>query len=267
MVEAHQQSIVSNFPLISMLKLRNMYDQIAHFYHLMHRDFADDIPFLLAQTAECPDPILELGCGTGRVLLPLGRAGHRITGLDYSAAMLAIATEEIAQANLTAQILLHEANIINFDMPPQFGVCLLTYNTIMHLDNQEVQACFSNIRKALLPNGRLIIDTINPHILADVEDQQTFELEQELVDPINQRCIALSSRYRQKGGQTIELTWRFTTSAEKVDATSIYHYRYPHQLQLALQQTGFRLEQMLGDYDGSPFTEDSPRCLVLAVRG
>ncbi len=67
-----------------------MYDQIARFYDLTHAELTADLPFVLQLASEAGGPILELGCGSGRLLLPLARAGHSVIGLDLSGAMLAM---------------------------------------------------------------------------------------------------------------------------------------------------------------------------------
>ena len=121
-------------------------------------------------------------------------------------------------------------------------------------------------RQFLQANGRLIIDTINPHALAELPDQSEFTLEDKVEDAQTGHLVQVFSRYeqQQRPEQTLALTWRFVTPAETIDGTSLYHYRYPHQLQLALQQAGFHLERLYGEYDLAPFDEDSSRCILLA---
>ena len=72
-----------------------MYEDISKYYDLIHQELRDDIVFAIKLAASVGDPILELGCGTGRLILPLARVGHAITGLDNSAAMLEVARNRI----------------------------------------------------------------------------------------------------------------------------------------------------------------------------
>jgi len=244
-----------------------MYDDIAYYYHLTHQQLDEDIPFILAMAAEAGGAVLELGCGTGRVLLPLARAGYTAVGIDLSAQMLAIARAQIGREDQTTQqrIQLKQADMSDFHFPAQrFGLCLIPYNTVMHLTNDAFQRCLRKIKAVLKPNGRLLIDTVNPHALAEIEDQPKFVLENRIYDQSRQEEVAVYGRYKQLGDQQLSLTWRFQTPTKQVDGESIYHYRYPHQLQLALQQNGFRLEKIIGDYEHRPFSEDSERCIILA---
>ena len=244
-----------------------MYNQIAYYYHLTHQNLDEDLPFLQQQAQQTSGPILELGCGTGRILLPLARAGHTLTGLDNSAEMLAIAQQQIDEEedHTASHISLHEGDMSHFHLSEKFALCLIPYNTIMHLDEQQLKDCLDSVKKSLIPNGRLIIDTINPHALAELDNQPEFELEQEQFDPPQNEIVRVYGRYQQTAPQQLQLTWRFTTPTQQLDATSLYHYRYPHQFQLALQHTGFQLTQLLGDYDETPFDEESPRCIILAT--
>ena len=72
------------------------YAEIPELYDLEHADFADGVAFYQQFAEVIGDPILELGCGTGRLLQPLAAAGHRVTGIDQSAPMLARAHEHLA---------------------------------------------------------------------------------------------------------------------------------------------------------------------------
>ena len=72
------------------------YDAIARYYDLSHQSLVEDIPFLLRVAAETGGPALELGCGSGRLLVPLARAGYAVTGVDNSPEMLARAELRLA---------------------------------------------------------------------------------------------------------------------------------------------------------------------------
>ena len=67
------------------------FDRFARFYDLDYNSFQDDVPFYLGLAEHTGGPLLELGCGTGRLLVPLARAGFEITGVDLSEGMLQVA--------------------------------------------------------------------------------------------------------------------------------------------------------------------------------
>jgi ubiquinone/menaquinone biosynthesis C-methylase UbiE len=121
-----------------------MYDSIARFYDLTHASLTADLPFVLQLAAATNAPMLELGCGSGRLLLPLARAGHTVTGLDVSAGMLDRARARLAQEPTAVQqrVTLHLADMTNFTLPETspFGLIVIPYNTLLHLDTAQAIA-------------------------------------------------------------------------------------------------------------------------------
>src|SRR5688572_27682718 len=85
---------------------RDPYAAIVDFYDLEHGDFTDDLDLYVHLGEMIGDPIVEVGCGTGRILIPLAQAGHRVTGIDSSTAMLARAEQAAARAGVSDQVLL-----------------------------------------------------------------------------------------------------------------------------------------------------------------
>ncbi|MBK8430427.1 MAG: class I SAM-dependent methyltransferase [Chloroflexi bacterium] len=249
-----------------------MYDQIAHYYELTHAALDDDIAWVLATAARLPSPILELGCGSGRLLLPLAQAGHTIVGVDNSAAMLAIAQRKLATcpADVQARTTLHHADMLSLDLPQRdFGLALIPYNTIMHIPPPALGRVLRAIHAHLRPGGWLAIDTINPLWLAETADSPAPEEEQTFTDPSTGETVTQYATYRAvPAQQEVHILWQFvaegTAEPRQTTAEAIYHYTYPHQFQLALAEAGFHLRQIMGDYDGNPFDEESERLLLLS---
>lgn len=71
------------------------FDRIARFYDYENKGYVKDIPFYLEYAKNCGGEVLELGCGTGRILIPMAKAGITITGLDISGEMLKIARDKV----------------------------------------------------------------------------------------------------------------------------------------------------------------------------
>ncbi|WP_420645124.1 class I SAM-dependent methyltransferase [Candidatus Leptofilum sp.] len=253
-----------------------MYDHIARFYDLTHANLTDDIPLILEIAAQANGPLLELGCGSGRLLLPLVQAGHTVTGLDLSGGMLARARGSVEQLDTAVQnrITLHQADMTNFALPddPKFGLVIVPYNTLFHLDTAQVLAMLRRVKGVLGENGRLFIDLANPVDMANTPEDALLSLENVLTDPETRELIVhLASNRLDTVAQTLHITWIYDVSApnggpvQRTVATGAYHYRYPHQLELLLQEAGFKLLHLWGDYGQSPYDETSDRLLVLAT--
>lgn len=247
-----------------------MYEQIAHYYDLTHTPFADDLPFLLRWAKKSPQPILELGCGTGRVALPLARNGYTVVGVDNSAAMLAVAQQHSQKEHpeVRQHLLWQQADMTQLKMPQQFGLILSSFNTLMHLTTPQLLATLKMARQHILPEGFLLIDVMNPAEVMDVEDSETFIEEQIFRDPAAKQEVRQSSRnWHNQEQQIFTVEWAFEGVKTKQRLTSRfdYHYLFPHQWQNYLQTAGWRLEKLYGDYDETPFEEESERLILVAV--
>lgn len=254
-----------------------MYDQIARFYDLTHATLTDDLPFILHLAAEADGPVLELGCGSGRLLLPLARAGRSVIGLDSSTGMLDRARARLAQEPTTVQarMTLHQADMTNFVLPaaPQFGLIVIPYNTLLHLDTAQALAALRQARDCLGENGRLFIDIANPADIANTPEDSLLSLENVLTDPeTGELIVHLASNKLNTADQILHITWIYDVSTpdggpvHRTVAQAAYHYRYPHQLELLLQEAGYQLLHLWGDYDQSPYDEASNRLLLLAAK-
>lgn len=254
-----------------------MYDEIARFYDLTHASLTADVPLVLQLAAEAKGAILELGCGSGRLLRPLAKAGHQITGIDLSAEMLARARAQLAKEPeaVQARVSLHQADMTNFALPnsPYFGLIVIPYNTLMHLDTVQAVQALQQACSYLLEGGRLFIDLANPVDIANTPEDALLSLESVLTDPeTGELIVHLASNRLDTASQTLHITWIYDVSAsaggavQRTVAQATYHYCYPHQLELWLQEAGFKLIHLWGDYDQSSYTEESERLLALATK-
>lgn len=254
-----------------------MYDEIARFYDLTHASLTADLPFVLTLAARADGPVLELGCGSGRLLLPLARAGHTVTGIDSSAGMLARARARLVQeeAAVQARVTLLQADMTTSALPdaPQFGLIIIPYNTLLHLDKTQVVVALRQAQNYLAENGRIFIDLANPGDIASTPEDALLSLENVLTDPESGELIVhLASNRLDTVGQILHITWIYDVSppgggtVSRTVAQSAYYYRYPHQLELLLQEAGYKLLHLWGNYDQSPYNETSDRLLVLATK-
>lgn len=252
-----------------------MYEAIAPFYDLIHADLTADIPFLLSLAAETGGPILELGCGTGRLLLPLARAGHSVVGLDSSPAMLERARGRMAQEAEAVQerVTLVEGDMTTFKLDGRFPLAVIPYNTLMHLSPPQASAAFRQIAAHLEKDGRLFLDVANPLAVAQTPNDRQLTLEQCTTMPETGQLLVVTASTRvDPGDQTLHITWLYDTlpaGGGPVHRTVVpiqYHYFFPHELELMLSGAGLALQGMYGNYEGRPFTEESERLLVVAAK-
>jgi SAM-dependent methyltransferase len=251
-----------------------MYDSLARYYDIVHSSLTADREYVLGLARGAGGPILELGCGTGRLLLPLARAGHVVTGIDNTPAMLARTRTRLDEepSDVQQRVTLVEEDMKKLSLPHAdrcFSLILLPYNTLLHFQTNEIRQLLRNASRYLHQEGQLFIDIINPFLVegASYDPKPTLEniyFDQETGETIRQ----MSQSWLFSSEQRLHTSWIFEIeigSERESTRTTIdfdYWFQYPHQLDLLLQQTGYRLDQMMGDYDGSPFDEQSPRLLM-----
>src|SRR6058998_322669 len=97
------------------------YDLIAPYYDIEHQQFNEDLDMYRDFAALSTGPLLELACGSGRLLIPLALDGYTITGVDGSGKMLSLARERVQQANLTSRITLVQQDMTALQLSQKFS--------------------------------------------------------------------------------------------------------------------------------------------------
>ena len=126
--------------------------------------FSDDIPFYLEYAQRATSPLLELACGTGRILIPLAEAGFEMYGVDVSQNMLSTCRRKVEEKEVTDRVSLIHADMTAFDLPRKdFSLAYIALRSFMHLYTQADQlACLSRVREHLRPGGYFIVDVYAP---------------------------------------------------------------------------------------------------------
>ena len=147
-----------------------------------------DVGFYTALATEHGGPVLELGCGTGRVLLPTARAGVEITGLDLSDGMLSACRSKLAgeAPDVQGRAHLHRGDMRSFGLGRRFGLVTIPFRPFQHLLTVEDQmACLACAHRHLAPGGVLALDVFNPSLprLVDPKYLEESDVEQPFVMP------------------------------------------------------------------------------------
>ena len=225
-------------------------------------------------TAEIDGPILEVGCGTGRVLLPLAQSGHTITGLDISERAIATAQTKVDAVGVAEQVTLQQDDMRHFDLSTKnFELAFIPLNTFMHchtIDDQlQTLRC---IHTHLQPNGILLIDLFypDPTLLAEVDGRLYFE--DEMIDDLTGNLVQLYWRHEidltQQMRHLVYLLDEIDTGGQvrrvRIPFSLRYFYRY--EVELLLRSAGFAIETIYGDYNQTPYEGHSPRMIFQARR-
>lgn len=254
-------------------KLGDPYAGIADFYDLEHQDFGDDVSFYRMLADSSHGPVLELACGSGRLLLPLARDGRTLVGVDQSADMLARARFSIAREEMSARVNLVKAPMVEAATIPggPFGLVFIALNGLLHETAPEGQrATLSSACQALAPGGQLALDLVNPTpaTLQGFDGSIIHEGRWHL--PRGATVDKFSSRFYQAFAQEIETTiWYDTMELDGTLRRRTTHFtmRYLHgsELELLLELAGFASCRLFGSYELDPLTDESDRLIAIAI--
>jgi SAM-dependent methyltransferase len=253
------------------------YDAFAEYYDHVgpYRD-RPDVPFFVDLAREASGPVLEMGCGTGRVLLPCARAGARVTGADLSAAMLDVCRRKLAAEpeDVRARVDLVLADMRDFSLGQTFALVTLPFRSFQHLESvDEQRAALATIRRHLASGGRLVLDLFNPslELLGDPR-----WLREPLVEPPVRmpdgrtlvRSLRITARDYLRQVQEVEiahdLTWPDGRTERHVDTTRL-RYLFRYEAEHLLVREGFEVEALYGDYDRSEFGAKYPGELIFVA--
>lgn len=238
------------------------YVDYAEYYDQDH-DMRADIPFYLGLARQCGSPVLELACGTGRVLIPLAEAGFEMWGIDLSENMLAVCRAKVEQRRLASRVHLSLADMATFDLPRKdFGLAYVPYRSFMHLFTQQDQiACLERVHRHLKPGGLFAVDLYAPSFafLAS-EPDRPFALRVEFDLPNGHHVIR---KDRHVGCDIVNQIQHSELQFEEYDAGGLLvrertvplytRYTFRYELQLLLERVGFEVVDVYGDYDRQPY--------------
>ena len=135
-------------------------------YYDSNPNTPNDILFYQQRIPSLGASVLELGCGTGRVILSLIPYCHHIHGIDTSQAMLSVCREKLARAGVPPAIAqVEEGDITNFDLYRAFDFIIAPFRVLQNLEtDSEVDRLFQCIRRHLAPGGSCILNVFRPYL-------------------------------------------------------------------------------------------------------
>ncbi|MFN2278891.1 MAG: class I SAM-dependent DNA methyltransferase [Candidatus Promineifilaceae bacterium] len=250
------------------------YVDFAEYYDLDHA-LTFDLDFYLDYARQTGSPILDLACGTGRVLIPLAEAGYELHGVDISANMLAVCRGAVQAQSLAHRVILTEADMAAFDLPrKEFAMALVALRSFMHLLTCErQQSCLRSLHEHLRPGGMLVINIIapDPRRLA-LEPGESFAVAREFDLPNGNHVLRkqrLAEHDRRSQVRRFEFLFeefdadgRLVTS--RIVPLQTRYIFYDEMIDL-LESTGFQIIDVFRDYDKNAY-DGTGEMIVVAQR-
>jgi len=253
------------------------YAFVAEFYdHVVPYQTREDVAFFVEIARQSDGRVLELGCGTGRVLIPTARTGVEIVGLDLSARMLSVCREKLSREReqVRSKVQLVQADMREFALGQQFSLVTIPFRPFQHLITVEDQlSCLANIHRHLVDGGKLILDVFNPslHFLVDQGSLVEYGEEPEFTMADGRRVvrrqrIASCDLFNQV--QDCELIYYVTYPngrEERLVHRFEMRYFFRCELEHLLARCGFQVEAVYAGYDKSPYGSKYPGELIVVA--
>jgi len=254
------------------------YASVAELYdHVVAHHTRPDIQFYVDAARQAGGRVLELGCGTGRVLIPTARAGVEITGLDASPHMLAVCRRrlESESSDIRARVHLVQGDMREFSFPRTFRLAMIPFRPFQHLTTVGDQlSCLQSVHRSLADDGLLLFDLFNPSLEALVNrpiGEETDE-EPEFATPDGRRIIRrhkMVSQDRFNQVNQSELIYYVTHPdgrKERLVHAFAMRYLFRFEAEHLLARAGFAGEHLFAGFDKSPFGSKYPGELVFVAR-
>ena len=230
-----------------------------------------DVPFWRRLAAAQEGRVLELGCGTGRITLPVAREGATIVGVDRSAQMLARGRQRLVRAHLTGVATLVRGDIraLPFRGRPGFALVMAPYGILQSLTREaDLRDTLASVHRVLKKGGTFGID-----LVPDLPSWSEYD-----------RRVSLKG----KRGRVTDLTLIETVRQDERRGLTIFDHEYIErrgrqktvhrfsltfrtvsvpQMRRRLEAAGFEIAAVLGDYQGGPWDPRSDVWMILARKG
>ncbi|GAC1384305.1 MAG: class I SAM-dependent methyltransferase [Herpetosiphon sp.] len=242
----------------------------APLYDLVYADYDEDIAFYVAEARRAHGPCLELGCGTGRILVPVAQAGVDVTGLELSDPMVARAQKNVAALppDIAARVSVVQGDMRNIALDRRFALIYIPFRAFLHLLQVGDQlAALASIHRHLLPGGRLALNFFDPsleYIVAHSRIPQgtLHRTGEEFIDPETGHVLIewasvhydqLNQRIDQyfvydevnRTGRVVRRLYR------EVRMRYIFRWEFEH----LLHRCGFEVEALYGSFERDPILQ------------
>jgi SAM-dependent methyltransferase len=237
----------------------------ALFYDHVATGVDGDVGFYVGEAVACGSTVLELGCGTGRILIPMAEAGAEVVGLDRSADMLAIARDKLAACapDVQRRARLVAGDMRDFDLAQRFRLVTIPYRAFLHnLTVGDQLRTLEQVRRHLTDDGRLVLNVFDPSVrlLAAGRWSRPTEHPREFEHPRTGNRVAIRENFRYDlEQQLVEGAFDLDELDARGRVLGTTHaplrlrYVFRYEMEHLLARAGLRVEALFGDFRHGPF--------------
>lgn len=241
----------------------NDYDGIADLYDI-YVPATFDIDFFVEETRKAAGEVLELMSGTGRVSIPLIKAGVKLTCVDLSAESNSILDRKLYEAGLKADV--WRMDVCELELHRKFGMVIIPFHSFAHLTERSQQrTALERIRQHLAPGGKFICTLRNPRVRGkDIDGQLRLVGRYPLPESGGALLLWIVENFSEADKRVVQAVQLY----EEYNARGVLRSKRMLELKFRLTEraefeelaaaTGFRVQAFYGDYSRAPFTDSSP---------
>tara|TARA_B100001250_G_scaffold335286_1_gene301468 strand:- start:121 stop:852 length:732 start_codon:yes stop_codon:yes gene_type:complete len=224
-------------------------------YDAIHKDYNWDIELLRTVASRRSGSVLELASGTGRLTKCILDLGLDYTGLELSKAFL-----EVSKKKYTDQARFVLGDMCDFKLDMEFNFIFIGFNSFLHnLTLIDAKNCLRCVREHLEVEGKFLLSIFIPDPSFLYRDSKMLHPATSFFQYKNTKCRIMESNEYDDKSQVNKLTWYLEKNGQIMPDG--YHYSmrmyYPHEMDILLAEADFRIEEKMGDYDGSPMDSES----------
>ena len=236
-----------------------MFPILYHSHHSLHQE---DLPFWLDLARQQGSPVLELGCGTGRVLGPLLEAGCDANGLDYDLAMLLFLRRRLQAAEV------FQADMGHFRLAKRFALILMPCNTYSSLSTDTRRLTLLRIAEHLQPGGLFAASLPSPFSLMDLPAHGEPMVEEIFTHPESGNPVQVSSSWK-RSRHSFSLSWHYDHllpdgTVERLSSQTVHNLLPAQDYLQEIEAAGLRIKATYGDFDRSDFNSEAPYLIFIA---
>jgi SAM-dependent methyltransferase len=241
----------------------------ASLYHIHNSLDADDLGFWSSLARRTGGPILELGCGTGRVLLHLARAGYTVFGLDHSVEMLAY-LKSIIPESFRRSVNIFLGDMGTYHLSQRLPLIILPCNTYTTLPAEERRRTLEQASRHLASDGTFALSIPNPVYLRLLPQRAEADVEEIFAHPADGEPVQVSSAWRRSKDK-LTITWSYDHllpdgTVERLSFQVLQHILPLEVIQSEFETAGLQITDIFGDFKFSPLSPDSIYLIITAQK-
>lgn len=238
----------------------------ARIFDAQYHTFDDDLPFWELLAEQTGGPILEMGCGTGRLVIALAQKGYRVLGLDQDEAMLSLAKQNISK-DIKPRVDWILGDLANFHLDEPVQLAIGALNTFAYLDDSAFCAALRSAKASLAVDGLITLDlpSFDPDPGGTVEQDLPLD---SFFEPVKGTSIELSARVNDQDAERVVVDWLYDEllpdgKVIRHEWEQVFYQRNEEKVRKLVQNSGLSLRSLHGGYNFEPCHPEAERLLVV----